>query len=857
MKFREIFRYEFNYQLRSPRTWLIFIALTAFAFLFVRVNFIAEALYADHFVNAPFLIAGATVFGGLIWLGVAAFIAGEAASRDMETRMYPLVYTAPIGKAAYLGGRFLASLAINALLLLGVQAGILLAYYLPGTDTGQLSPFRPAAYLTAYAIISLPNALVATAIQYLLVLRSGRAMAGYLGSFLLVFMGFFVASALLYHYGLGGLLDPIGIRFVVEDLAHLWTTIEQNTRLIGLEGKILTNRLLWVGVALASLIVAYLSFNFSQRAEQSPLRPLYFILRKVRSGRRQDHAQVHKQQSVQQNLPVLVPRFQKSSGFKTTFSQVFAIATDSFQYLASSWAGLALLLFVPLMTVPVVIDQLGSVLSPVLPTTLRVLGELTAPLSAELSRWVIIPLIIVFFAGELVWRERDYRLGDLTDALPLSEWVPLLGKFLGLSIILTLFLFLQMMAGILAQTMLGYQKFEIGLYLKILFGFQLTDYLLFALLALVVHVVVHQKYVGHLVAVVAFVFIAMAPMFGIEHNLLIYGASPGWTYTEIRGFGPSLVPWLWFKAYWAAWALLLAVAARLLWARGREEGLRARLRGVRNRLTRTTLGMATVAAGLVLSLGGSIFYNTNVINEYLTSSDTNARKAEYERRYSQYASIPQPRLTSTKIHVEIYPRQRVADIRGTYLLVNKSTVAIDSIHLDTGLGAKTEDIDFGQLATLTHSDEALHHRIYTLKKPLHPGDSLRLSFRVRYAPRGFREDGVDDAITAHGTSISSSWLPTIGYDKSRELLTPSDRREFGLTPRPLIASLYDVSARKTRGSGVAFEAVVGTDANQVPVAPGALRRSWTDSTTSTGKRRYFHYATSAPIGSEWAIYSAR
>ena len=29
----------------------------------------------------------------------------------------------------------------------------------------------------------------------------------------------------------------------------------------------------------------------------------------------------------------------------------------------------------------------------------------------------------------------------------------------------------------------------------------------------------------------------------------------------MRGFGPSLGPWLWFKLYWAAWALLLAVAA--------------------------------------------------------------------------------------------------------------------------------------------------------------------------------------------------------------------------------------------------------------------------------------------------------
>jgi hypothetical protein len=45
---------------------------------------------------------------------------------------------------------------------------------------------------------------------------------------------------------------------------------------------------------------------------------------------------------------------------------------------------------------------------------------------------------------------------------------------------------------------------------------------------------------------------------------------------------------------------------------------------------------------------------------------------------------------------------------------------------------------------------------------------------------------------------------------------------------------------------------VGTDEDQVAVAPGALRRTWTE-----GGRRYFHYSTDAPIGSEWAFFSAR
>ncbi len=56
----------------------------------------------------------------------------------------------------------------------------------------------------------------------------------------------------------------------------------------------------------------------------------------------------------------------------------------------------------------------------------------------------------------------------------------------------------------------------------------------------------------------------------------------------------------------------------------------------------------------------------------------------------------------------------------------------------------------------------------------------------------------------------------------------------------------------TGAERIAFEAVVGTDGDQIAVAPGALRRTWTE-----GGRRYFHYATDAPIGTEWSFFSAR
>ena len=64
--------------------------------------------------------------------------------------------------------------------------------------------------------------------------------------------------------------------------------------------------------------------------------------------------------------------------------------------------------------------------------------------------------------------------------------------------------------------------------------------------------------VGLLVALLSFFLIIFATRLGAEHSLFIYTAGPEWTFTDMRGFGSSLGPWLWFKLYWGAWALLLA-----------------------------------------------------------------------------------------------------------------------------------------------------------------------------------------------------------------------------------------------------------------------------------------------------------
>ncbi len=853
MKLREIFRFELRYQARRPTTWLVFAVLVGISFLMTRNGALAEALYDDFFLNSPFAIAKTTVVGSLVWLLVAAAVAGEAGARDVATGMHPLAWTTPVRKGEYLGGRFLAALVLNAVLLLAVQAGILLGVYLPGVEGDLIGPFRPEAYLTAWGYVALPTAFAATALQFALAARSGRSVAAYGGSLILFSMAYVVGLFLLMRgrQDLARLLDPVGVHFILSDLSYLWTTYEKSWRLLSLEGAVLINRLLWLGFGGAALAGTWAGFRFAHPAESAR-----------RWGRRARHREAHAPTpgglAVPAGRPAALPRAPRTFGLGVQIRCTLAAARASFRAVARSWGGIVLLVAIPLVAVLVVLDQMSLYGIPMIPSTGRVLAELTAPVSAELSRWVIVPLLLVFFAGELVWREREAGVDELVDATPIPEWVPLLGRLLGLGLVLALFLALLAAAGIAAQAILGHRDFQLGLYLGVLFGLQLPDYLLFAVLAVAVHVFVDHKHVGHLVAILAWCWVALTSLFGLEHKLLVYGAAPAWSWSEMRGFGPSLAPWIWFKLYWAAWALALVVAARLLHVRGKENAPRTRLRLARGRLTPATARALAVAAALVLGLGGFVFYNTNVRNDYRPASEQAALQAEYERRYKRFQRIPQPELAAIRLRLEIHPEEGEAVVRGSYDLRNRTAAPIDSLHLSTVPGREPEALSLDRPAALVLADEERGYRIYALERPLEPGEALSLDFEARIGARGFGNGGADASVVENGTYFTSaSAFPALGYQPLRELVQPRDRREHGLPERPVIPSLYDEVARMDRmqgGGPYVFEAVIGTAEDQVAVAPGRLRRTWTE-----GGRRYFHYATDDAFGTELGhgFFSAR
>jgi hypothetical protein len=202
--------------------------------------------------------------------------------------------------------------------------------------------------------------------------------------------------------------------------------------------------------------------------------------------------------------------------------------------------------------------------------------------------------------------------------------------------------------------------------------------------------------------------------------------------------------------------------ASLFWVRGRELG---RAGASRSRGSGCGAGHCAPRrrADADRRPRGIRVYNTKVLNAYETPDEIAEGKAEYERRYKRFEDAPSPSVYAMRMHVELYPAEGAAEVEGTYRLVNREDRAIDSLHVLPSALVDTRALRFDRGARLVVDDSVLRYRVYALERPLAPGDSIAMSFRLVHRPRGFRNAGAPTDVTSNGTYLFGTWMPVLGY----------------------------------------------------------------------------------------------
>jgi aminopeptidase N len=830
--------FELRYQLRQPVFWVIATIFFLLVFGAVTSDQIGIGLGPNDHRNGPFALAEITLNAEIFFMFVTtAFVAG-AVVRDDETGFAPIIRATRIKKLDYLIGRFAGAFAAVAVAFLAVPLAVLVGSFMPWMDPEALGPVRLGDYLYAFLVLALPGLLLTSAAFFALTTLTRSMMATYLGV-VAFFVLWFVARTWARQLELddaAAALDPFGASAYVLATKY-WTTAERNAMNPVLQGALLWNRLGAIGLSAALLAGAYALFRFEPRPSRAARRASRAAARAVAAP----PPPIATRPRIAPRLDLRAALAQLTARTRLDMAQVF----KSPGYIVLMAIGL-------LVTVANVWrpDQLVLYGVGIHPVTRVMINGLYNGFS-------LFPIIIaIYYAGDLVWRERDRRTQEMVDSTPVPDWAFVAPKTLAITLVLASSLIVSVLTAMVVQALKGYADFQLDKYLLWYLLPQTVDMFLIAALAVFIQAVSPHKVVGWGVTVLYIVATLVLPGLGFEHHLYIYGTSPFVPLSDMNGAGRFWIGACWFRIYWAAWAVLLLALAHALWNRGVDNSLRPRLRRLPARLRGPTGVLIGAALVVFLASGIYIFINTNVWNSYRSQVDEDRWLADYEKTLLRYETAPQPKITDVRLDVDIEPGVPRVVTRGVFILENRTNAPLREIHVRFPRDLVMRSLSIEGARPKTTFDR-FNYRIFAFDTPMAPGERRSMAFETVLGERGFRNERDVTSVVRNGTFVNDREIaPSLGMDRNMLLKDRRKRAKYGLARELPMARLAAPGADQVNYVGhdadwVNADIRVTTDADQTPIAPGYRLYDRT-----SGGRRTAEFKTEAPILRFFSIQSA-
>ena len=825
----EILRFELRYWLRSMMVWVFFLIV---AFMIGGAlstdNIQVGGALSNTFKNAPFVIENYYAIMAILTLLMTTAFVNSAAARDFTANTYQMIFTTPIRRWDFLVGRYLGAAFVSVIPMLGISAAVLTVKYMPWIDADRWGPVRWDAHFWAIVAFAIPNTLFIAAIIFAIAALTRSTVTSFLGGLLLI-VAYGVSQALLSNLDnerIAMLLDPFGVR-TFGLITKYWTVAEKNNLTLPLTGYLLLNRLIWLSVGTAVFVFAGLRFSFSERSKK---------LKKVKEA---DTSGV---------VPAIVnPRYE--FGWAAQLAQFMGATRTEFFGLVKSISFIVIGVATLLNCIPTLaLSASEGYGNSTYPVTYWILELIQG------TMYVFLIGMITYYAGVLVWRERDAHMDEIHDALPHPSWINYLSKLAALIGMVVVILAIAMVSGIAVQAWHGYHRFQIGLYLSELFFVDLSIFVLLAVLAFFIHVLAPNKYVGYFIFVTYLIASSFVwPALNVASNMVDYASRPSMTYSDLFGREPFWKAWGWFTAYWGFFAALLAAVSIALWQRGKESSLLVRARYALAR----GIGPVGFAGACFLLTGGWVFYNTKIENKLEGPKDRQRRQADYEKTYKKLAKVVQPRVTALRFRIDLDPPRRAMTLKSDSTIVNKSDKPIAELYFTVDEAFDHEiEVDGAKRKSF---DERLRVMTFEFTPPLEPGATRVMHLTTKTRNRGFENTVSNLQIVQNGTFFNNSIVPQIGYQDGVELNDRNDRKKYGLGEKeqmPPLERNCTADCMNTylgkQSDWVSVESVISTSPDQIAIAPGSLVKEWT-----ADGRRYFEYKLDHDSMNFYSFLSAR
>ena len=831
--FWEFFVFELKFRFKSVSTYVYFALWFAFSFLSVASESFGPigASNGKVLLNGPYANIlndiGASFFGVII----IAAIFGTSILRDFQRNMVQILFTKPISKFAYLGGRWAGSFVTCVFAFSGLMFGEFFGTFAPWADHTRIGPNHLSWYLQPFLSLTVVQIFFLGSLFFLVAALSRKIVIVYLQGaaiFMLYLLGISIFSSTrsLEHFW-SAILDPVG--FLLNDsITRYWTVVERNSLLYSwsptaAQGVFLYNRLLWCSLGMLALVALWKFFPMSVEA-----------LTAGSSGKR---AALAKQQELRAARPSLIaaklPAVNPVYGLGTAWAQLISLTRLRVANIVTEipfWAIVILMATLALNNGHYAGRAGGQNVWPVTYLMLQAVEG-----GASLFFFIVASL----YAAELIWRERDTHFDGIHDALPMAETTDWFSKLFALCFVELVMLTVAGLCGVFMQTVAGYYNYELLQYAKELYLITFPQVLTVALLAMFIQTLVSNKFIGHGIVIGIFVLTPILSSFGWENTLYLFGNTPSYTYSDMNGYGHFVPSIFWSTAYWLFIACVLATIGVAMARRGAETDLKARFQLALQRAPRFIPALALFALAAIGS-GAWYYYNAHILNEYLTAKDRRNIQAAYERDYKKYEKLPQPKVTAIDTNIDIFPQERSFSGTGHFVLQNKTDAPIAQVHL-TDVQQSVSDIKFDRPFKLVSSAPRGLYRILQLDTPLAPGETMNLTFKAGHQAHGFRDGNEPAEFAYSGTFFDSGYFPSIGYDQNVEIGDPRRRREEKLPEQEELPPRGDPAGSLTnifltQSDWISYRTTVSTSDDQIALSPGYLTREWHEN-----GRHYFTY----------------
>jgi ABC-2 type transport system permease protein len=847
--FKEIFSFELKLWLKRPGIYIYFL-------LFFLISFLLGAAASGMFsgvvndtnthLNSSLMIAellasfSSDYLLGLITILVCVALTAGCVQKDFQYNCFSFYFTKPFSKISYLGGRFSASLLLTILVNVGLILGLVTAFRIAPNENGQFGPHTFGNYFMPFMIFTVPNIIIIASVFFSMVTWTRNMTSGYVGSLVfLVIAG--IARTItsdIDNKTISGIIDPFGQQ-ALHHATEYWTPSESNTRMVQCTGYIFMNRMLWLLISAVLLLITYKKFSFNQF-----LNPVSIFKRKSAERKSQPSKLI---QSIGQ-----LPKVSQAFNAKFMREQIWFLTKFEFAKISRSIFFYVILILCVLFTV--LVNQFSGVLYG---TETWPLTYMQIDTASGLFTFFLL-ILIIFYSGVVVWRERDCKVDELVGASPVSNLVLFGSKFISLLFLCLSLFFACMITCIAIQTYEGYHNYELGLYIKELFVLKIFSLIVIVALAMSLQVFFKNRYVGFFVMVLIMMGIpAILNAISYKNDMLQFNSSGAqMQYSDMNGAGHTLGTFFVYKTYWIGLMLIFSVFSVAMYQRGKEQGFKTRFKqGLKKFKLSYKL---TLFVGMFMFIGGGavIYYNIRVLHKYRSEKQEEEITANFEKNYKKYEKELQPRVVESNSSVDIYPEELGCKIKGFYYLKNKHKQSLNKIFVNLRAEAVSK-VNFNKDCKKFLNDTANGFYGYEFSDAIAAGDSVKMDFELSFYPKNFIMKRRQTGIVYNGTFINSDVFPSIGYDPRGELEENGSRKKYGLPKKLRMALVNDTSAYgntyiSNDADWIRFETVVSTKVGQTAIAPGYLQKEWKE-----GERHYFHYKMDSPILNFYSFLSAK